>query len=221
MTHIVKILNIEEVTHDVLKFTVEKPNNYNFKPGQATTVSINKDNWKDKKRPFTFTSLNSDNHLEFIIKIYTDHDGVTKELGQLKKSDELIIEQPWGAINYKGPGYFIAGGAGITPFIAIFRDLDKKNKLKGNTLFFSNKTEQDIILKSEFEKILGDNFINVITHEKTDQYIHRFIDKDFLKDHIDDFSAKFYVCGPPKMTENITEALEGLGAETDSLVFEK
>lgn len=221
MTHIVKILDIEKVTHDVLKFKVEKPDNYNFEPGQATTISINRDNWKDKKRPFTFTSLSSDDYLEFIIKIYEDHDGVTKELGKLKKSDELIIENPWGAITYKGPGFFIAGGAGITPFIAIFRELDKKNQLKGNTLFFSNKTEQDIILKSEFEKILGDNFINVITHEKTDKYIHRFIDKDFLKDHIDDFSAKFYVCGPPKMTENITEALEGLGAETDSLVFEK
>lgn len=221
MTHIVKILDTEKVTHDVVKFTVEKPKNYTFEPGQATTVSVNIDKWKNEKRPFTFTSLPSDNYLEFIIKIYEDHDGVTKELGKLKKYDELIIEQPWGAINYKGPGYFIAGGAGITPFIAIFRDLEKKNKLKGNTLFFSNKTEKDIILKKEFEKILGDDFINMITDEKTDKYINQFIDKDFLKEHINDFSKKFYVCGPPKMTEDITKALEDLGAETDSLVFEK
>ena len=220
MAHIVKILDTEKITHNVIKFTVEKPDNYIFEPGQATTVSINKNNWKDKKRPFTFTSLRSDNHLEFIIKIYKDHDGVTKELGKLKKSDELIVENPWGAINYKGPGYFIAGGAGITPFIAIFRDLYKNNKLKGNTLFFSSKTEKDIILKDEFEKMLGNDFINLITDEKTDKYINQFIDKDFLKKHIDDFSKKFYICGPPKMTEDITKALEDLGTETDSLVFE-
>lgn len=221
MAHIVKILYTKKVTHDVVKFTVEKPNNYTFEPGQASTVSINKDKWKDEKRPFTFTSLKSDNYLEFVIKIYEEHDGVTKELGKLKKSDELILENPWGAINYKGPGYFIAGGAGITPFIAIFRDLYKKDKLKGNTLFFSNKTEKDIILKDEFEKMLGDDFINLITDEKTDKYINQFIDKDFLKEHINDFSKKFYVCGPPKMTESLTQALKELGAETDSLVFEK
>jgi ferredoxin-NADP reductase len=220
MTHIVKILDIEKVTHDVLKFTVEKPHDYSFEPGQATTISINRDNWKDKKRPFTFTSLSSDNYLEFIIKIYSDHGGVTKELGKLKKSDELIIEKPWGAITYKGLGFFIAGGAGITPFIAIFRDLYKNDQLKGNTLYFSNKTEKDIILKDDFEKMLGDAFINVITDEKTDKGLNRLIDKDFLKEYINDFSKKFYVCGPPKMTDDITKALEDLGAKTDSLVFE-
>ena len=68
--------------------------------------------------------------------------------------------------------------------------------------------------------MLGNDFINLITDEKTDKYINQFIDKDFLKKHIDDFSKKFYICGPPKMTEDITKALEDLGTETDSLVFE-
>ena len=38
--YIVKILNIEQVTHDVKRFRFEKPKNYIFKPGQATDVSI-------------------------------------------------------------------------------------------------------------------------------------------------------------------------------------
>lgn len=220
MEYNVKIIEIGNITHDVKRFILEKPEGYTFEPGQATALSIKKQGLENEKRPFTFTSLNNDEHLELIIKIYDEHNGVTKELGKLQKSDELIIGEPWGALNYKGPGYFIAGGAGITPFIAIFRDLDRKNKLKGNTLFFSNKTEKDIILKDDFQKMLGDDFINVITDEKTDKYLHQFIDKDFLKEHIDDFSMNFYVCGPPKMTDDITKALEDLGAKTDSLVFE-
>jgi ferredoxin-NADP reductase len=76
------------------------------------------------------------------------------------------------------------------------------------------------MLKEEFEKMLGENFVNVITHEKTDEYIHRFIDKDFLKENINDFSKHFYICGPPKMTENIQKALKALGAKPDALVFE-
>jgi hypothetical protein len=48
--------------------------------GQATDVSINTPNLKNEKRPFTFTSLNDNDYLEFIIKIYDSNDGVT-ELG--------------------------------------------------------------------------------------------------------------------------------------------
>ena len=69
--HIVRILNIEEVTHDVKTFRIEKPDGYSFIPGQATEVSINTTALKDEKRPFTFTCLNSDPFLEFTIKIYS------------------------------------------------------------------------------------------------------------------------------------------------------
>ncbi|HSH50414.1 MAG TPA: FAD-binding oxidoreductase, partial [Bacteroidales bacterium] len=133
MEHTVKILKTENITHDVKHFVLEKPEGYSFESGQATALSINKKGYENEKRPFTFTSLNSDPHLELIIKIYDDHNGVTKKLGKLQESDELIIGAPWGTINYKGSGYFIAGGAGITPFIAILRHLQKENQLKIDT----------------------------------------------------------------------------------------
>ena len=80
--YVVKILNIDQVTHDVKRFRFEKPKNYIFKPGQATDVSINTPVLKNEKRPFTFTSLNSADYLEFTIKIYRDHDGITNKLGE-------------------------------------------------------------------------------------------------------------------------------------------
>lgn len=127
--HVVKILSSEYVTHNVKRFTVEKPPGYKFKAGQATGVSINKPEWKNEKRPFTFTSLNSWKDLEFTIKIYREHNSVTKQLEKLQAGDELILRDVWGAINYKGKGVFIAGGAGITPFIAILRQLKADDEL--------------------------------------------------------------------------------------------
>ena len=59
--------------------------------------------------------------MEFTIKGYPDHHGVTEKLHQLAIGNELIIDDPWGAIKYKNEGYFIAGGAEITPFITILR----------------------------------------------------------------------------------------------------
>ena len=101
-----------------------------------------------EKRPFTFTCLPNDDYLEFTIKTYPSHKGVTNELLQLKQEDELILHDVFGAIAYKGEGVFIAGGAGVTPFISIFRFLRSKNEIGGNKLIFANKRKADIILKA-------------------------------------------------------------------------
>ena len=222
MPHTVKIISIDPVTHNVNRYRVEKPKGFTFTPGQATDLSINQPKWKDKKNPFTFTCLNSDPYLEFTIKSYRDSkEGVTEHLRKLKPGDEFIISDAWGAIEYKGPGYFIAGGAGITPFIAILRQLHKDGKIAGNKHFFSNKTTLDIILADELKQILGDNAIFTTTDDKDKPGDHRRIDTDFLKSEVDDFKKHFYVCGPDPMVKEISEILEKLGAKADSVVFEK
>ncbi|MEO6187969.1 MAG: FAD-binding oxidoreductase [Ginsengibacter sp.] len=219
--HIVKILDTEYVTHNVRRFKVSKPDSYKYKAGQATDVVINLPEWKEERRPFTFTSLNEWDHLEFTIKIYSDHNGVTNKLGTLHPGDELILHDIFGAIHYKGEGTFIAGGAGITPFIAIFRQLQKDGKLGNNKLIFSNRTTKDIILNDEFEKMLGKNFINTLTDEKTEKYDNRRIDESYLKEKIKDFSQYFYICGPDPMIEGIKAILLNLGVDEDKIVIEQ
>lgn len=221
MEKIVKILSIRNVTHNVRSYQVEKPEGYQFLPGQATEISIYKDKWKEERRPFTFTSLNEWPYLEFTIKSYHDHEGVTNELSKLNPGDELILRDVWGAISYQGEGYFIAGGAGITPFIAILRQLHKEGNIKGNQLYFSNKTRRDIILKEEFDSILGSNAHYILTSEEDPAYRKGPINKEFLLREIGDFSKPFYVCGPDKMVSDINQHLGELGVNPETIVFEK
>ena len=218
--HIVKILETETVTHDVKHYRVEKPEGYKFEPGQATEVAINLPRWKEERRPFTFTSLNEWDHLEFTIKSYRDHDGVTNHLDHLKPGDELILHDVWGAIHYKGEGIFIAGGAGITPFIAIFRQLEKDGKIGNNQLIFSNKTKEDIIMEDEFRKMLGKNFINTLSHEQTNGYDYGQIDAKYLKGKISDFKKQFYICGPDPMVKSMQDILKQLGAAESVITVE-
>lgn len=220
-SHIVKIISIRQVTHDVKSFRIEKPSGYQFVPGQATEVAINKPGWENERRPFTFTSLNNEPTLEFTIKRYIDHDGVTNQLHELDPGDELILHDVWGAIEYKGPGYFIAGGAGITPFIAILRQLHRDDQLAGNTLLFSNKTSADIIYEKELSDMLGKNAIYILSREEKEGYEKGMINIDYLRSHVTDLSKHFYVCGPDKMITDINAALEKLGAKPDLVVFEK
>lgn len=221
METIVRILSAEYVTHDVRQFRLEKPAGFTFTPGQATELSVNKVGWKEKRSPFTFTCLVDTPYLEFTIKIYTERHGVTDQLSTLNAGDTLILREPWGAIEYKGPGYFIAGGAGITPFIAILRSLKRDGLLSGNKLFYSNKTDQDIILADELKSMLEKNVHFTISRQKNSTYDQRRIDEVFLKAEVEDFSKYFYVCGPDPMVLAITETLRKLGARADTLVFEK
>lgn len=214
-----KIIDITYVTHDVKRFVLEKPKDFPlYTPGQAAKISINKPGWEDKKRSFTFTSLNSWFDLEFIIKIYPEREGFTNEMNNLKVGDELIIHEIFGTISYKGPGIFIAAGTGVTPFIPIFRAIHHSGNMRKIALLYSNKTREDIILGNELFEMLGSAFFNVFTKEGVIGFREKRIDKKFLIENIGTFNHRFYVCGPQSFVKDITEALVSLGANPDSVV---
>ena len=114
----------------------------------------------------------------------------------------------------------MAGGAGVSPFIAIFKSLEHQNEIDHNFLIFANIAEKYIFLKQKFETLLGRRFMNILSEEKTQKYPTDHIDSDFLKSTITDFSQYFYVCGPPEMTEGVTEDLKSLEVAAEKIVIE-
>jgi ferredoxin-NADP reductase len=218
--HILTIRSVKKITHDVLQIDLEKPRGYEFIPGQATEVALNRPGWENENRPFTFTSLPSDPHLQFTIKTYPSHKGFTNELLSLSPGDQLILHDVWGAIHYQGEGTFIAGGAGVTPFLSIFRDLEKKNQLASNRLIFANKTQADIIQKDELGLMLGSRFINILSDEKLNGFAKGYITEEFLRENIAGIDKKFYVCGPPPMMDAVQGMLTKLGVSEGAVVVE-
>lgn len=216
----VKILDITHLTHDVVKVVAEKPATLNYQPGQAVDISINKPNWEQELRAFTLTSLPNDEHIEFTIKTYPTHNGVTQHLLSLAKGDELLIHDVFGDITYKGEGIFIAGGAGVTPFIAIFKQLEKENKIGNNKLIFANKTKADIILENKFQQLLDDNFINILSDENITNYEHGYISAELIKKHINQQTKYFYLCGPEPMMQAVEKQLSFLGIADNFIVKE-
>jgi len=218
--HILKVASIKNVTHDVLQIITNKPTGFKFVPGQAANIAINKSGWLKEERPFTFTNLPTNNSLEFTIKTYPEQESVTNALLKLKPDDELVLHDVFGAITYKGEGVFIAGGAGITPFISIFRNLKVKNEVGNNKLLFANKTKGDIILKNEFEALLGDAFVNILSDEKIEGYHYGRITEEFLKANVSDFNQQFYICGPPPMIKDVEKQLSNLGVDQNRITKE-
>ncbi|MGR3503826.1 FAD-binding oxidoreductase [Pseudaestuariivita sp.] len=223
MTHTLTLQEITPVTHDTYHLKFDRPEGYAFEPGQATDFAIAKDGWRDKERPFTFTSLPEDAGLEFVIKSYPDHDGVTEEIAKMQPGDQAQIGDAWGAIEDKGPGLFVAGGAGVTPFIAILKArLKREGTLQGSTLLFSNKTEEDIILRETFEEMDGLRTHFTVTDTKTPGtgVDVGMIDGNMLADHGAGTGAWVYLCGPKPMVEALSEAAQKAGAPSDRIVHE-
>jgi ferredoxin-NADP reductase len=89
MNYTVDLLMSQFVTHDVKHFIVSKPEGFSVVPGQGVELAINRPNLSGEGRPFTPTSLADDRVLEFTIKGYSDHPGVTQALHQLEPGAEL------------------------------------------------------------------------------------------------------------------------------------
>ena len=217
----VRILDTIPVTHNVRHYRLERPRGYGFSPGQATEVSIDRDGWQDRKRPFTFTCLPDAEMLELTIKSYFDHNGVTNELWSLGAGDRLILRDVWGTIQYRGKGTFIAGGAGVTPFIAILRHLNATGKIAGNRLIVSNRTEKDIILREEFDSMEGLDVLWTVTDDPKSKLLQERIDAGFLKAHVPDLAQNFYLCGPDAMVSDLRGLLEAAGADVGNVTWEK
>ncbi len=218
---LVKIIEIEPVTPDVIRITTQKPFDLVFEPGQATNISIHSSEEISEMRPFTFTSLPKQHLLEFTIKTYPEHNGFTKKLLGLKAGDELMLQGVFGAIKYNGEGVFIAGGAGVTPFIPIFRHLKSIEQIGSNRLIYANKTRADIILEKEFISILGTNFINILSEEKVSGFANGEITENFISKNNGGKNRKYYVCGPPGMMDTIQGQLSKLGVPEDCIISEK
>ncbi len=220
MKHHLTLKQIEPVTHDTYHLVFDRPDEFDYSPGQGVELFVLKDGWKDQGRPFTPVSLPSEPNLEFVIKSYPEHHGVTEQISKLQPGADLEMKGPFGAISDQGPGVFIAGGAGVTPMIAVLRKrLKDHGTLEGSTLVFANKSEADIIWRDKFETMKGLTTAFVVDEPGASVPQQR-LDRNYLRQFVSADSC-CYLCGPPPMMDAIRDALHDLGVPEDRIIEEE
>lgn len=221
MSYSIAIRDIKQLAPGVKQIRTDKPKNFQIKPGQAAQLSVDKPDLRDRRSPFFFTSLDPEHDLEFIIKVSSDQDEVTSAIDRLSVSDRLIMQEPWQALQYKGPGLFLAHGIGITAFVAMLRRLREDDELEGHRLIWSAGSAGDFILEDEFEAMFGPDFIQTLSgRDESDEYLAESVSRDFLEQHLDGIGGEFYVCGPPEFVAKAEQDIQHLGGEPTSLVYE-
>ncbi|MFT4310251.1 MAG: FAD-binding oxidoreductase [Candidatus Woesearchaeota archaeon] len=190
------------VTHDTIRLILARPATFTFDAGQSVNIQFaNK-----QQKPYTIASSPHDAVLEFIIKIYKDHQGVSLLFASLHIGDTLTISAPFGIFTYNGQdALFIAAGVGITPFLSMLRTY------KGNhTLLFSNKEHKDIIFEQEL-RILASTSVFFLSREQREGYVYGRIDAAAITQYYKQHAI--YVCGPPAfsaMARKISKQIQSM-----------
>lgn len=218
MTHELTLQAIEPVTHDTYWLRFDRPDGFEFEPGQAVDLAFQKEGIKQEERAFTMVSDPAAETVEFVIKSYPDHDGVTEVLPELSEGVRATSEEPFGAIKDHGPGVFLAAGAGITPFIAIL-DKHAREGVTCDHLIFANKADRDIILKDKWDKMSGVKSVYVVEDEATD-HVQGRIDKDLLTAEVEGLDQPFYICGPGGFVDACRDALRDMGVKDNHIITE-
>lgn len=220
MTHDLTLERISPVTHDTYHLTFQRPEDFTFRPGQATELTFHVDGIGTQGRPFTMVSQPDDLSLQFIIKSYPGHDGVTRHLPGLTPGTRVTATEPFGAITDQGRGVFLAAGAGITPFISILKAHDLAGRT-GDRLIFANKTDADIILQDSWARMPGLSAVHVISDQPDTAHRHGMVDRDMLGELITTLDQHFYICGPGGFVDAMRDALREMGAKDDAITTEE
>ncbi|MFA6571932.1 MAG: ferredoxin reductase family protein [Bacteroidota bacterium] len=189
-----------------------------YEAGQFAFISLAKksENLSKEDHPFTMISKPNENSLSFAIKNLGDY---TSHLGEIKTGNKILVQGAYGKFSYKNAPskkqIWIAGGIGITPFVAMARDLSQ-NSDEGFeiNLFYSVVTEEEAVFAEELKKISEDDkrFMLHLSISKKDGYLSA--DKIIASLKLSSTEIANYdifICGPLEMMKIITEQFIKIG----------
>ncbi|KLJ12754.1 NADH-cytochrome b5 reductase 2 [Blastomyces silverae] len=217
-----KLAHVDNVSHNVKRFRFEFEDPESVSGLHIASAILTKykgpTDEKPTIRPYTPVSEESQpGYLELLVKRYPNgpmsNHMHNMAVGQRLDFKGPIPKYPWETSKHDHI-CLIAGGTGITPMYQLVRKIfsnpDDKTKV---TLVFGNVTEEDILLRKEFEDLENTyprRFRAFYTLDKPPQDWPQgtgFITKELLKTVLPEpktENIKIFVCGPPGMYKAIS-----------------
>jgi ferredoxin-NADP reductase len=228
--YIVKAVTKE--THDTFTLRFEPAGNsgeavFDYKPGQFMFLEIQHRGRKNEEHPFTISSSPTSQGL--IAATIKKSGNYTNLIDQTQVSDVALLQSPFGRFSFcfdKPSAFlFIAGGVGITPIHSMITALCDIGDSRPAVLLYGNKTEGDIIFRSQFDKLPA-NFkvVHILSKaEKGWKGLTGHISAEIIKKEADNVlkEADVYLCGPPAMMHSAVSELESLGVDKRKIHYER
>lgn len=213
------LINKKQETSDVISFFFKSETPLTWQAGQFLLYTLDHPNPDNRKtqRYFTIASAPFEGHIMLTTPFAKEKGSTFKHaLYNLPLGVTIGAEGSDGDFVIEGSSkdyLFIAGGIGITPYRAIFLDLDHQNLPINVTLLYSNRTPE-FVYKTELE---------ALARKHPALQVHYFVDpervtEEAIKKIVPNLQIPiFYVSGPEPMVEAFEKTLPAMGVSKDHM----
>ena len=228
------LLRMETVAENTTAFHVSRPVGFTWEPGQAAVFSLLDEAGKTgigMDHTFTLVGTAGSDELTFATRMRDSR--YKQALRRIAPGDRIGVQGPLGdftlPVGSDRPLVFLAGGIGITPFLAMIRDATKSHRLQKITLFYSNKDKAGAAFLAELDDLATANpeftFVPTLTgiEATATQWPGETgrIDAAMLLRHVDLASKPiFYIAGPAAIVTNMEHVLSGMGVAPTDIRYE-
>lgn len=185
---------------NMVELTVKSDTWKGHNEGQFAFLKFEK---HEPQHPFTISSAwnNKTKNISFTIKALGDYTNTLAN--KLKIGDPVVLEGAYGNFTFtdnKESQIWIAGGVGITPFLARMEHLAQGNN-KQKIDFFYSAMKLDAALKEKLQRLSAAANINLHVFETSKSAL---ISGEHIRNSVSDWkSASVWFCGPSKMGKSI------------------
>lgn len=220
-----RLKEIKEIGTNTYDFIFEGVKNFSFAPGEYMewTLPDRQSDNRGNRRYFTLASAPTESTVRLGVKFYQPMSTFKQSLINLKPGEHIAASQRAGDFTLPKDKnkklVFIAGGIGITPFRSMIKYLSDKGEKRDITLFYSNKTYEEISYAEVFDEAYQKLEIKTIytltdTHTIPSQWRGEkgIINADMIRKYVPDLrDITFYISGPRAMVTSFEKTLSQLG----------
>ena len=209
-------------------FSFITPEIVDYKAGQFITIKIEDE--PKSCRAYSISSYNEDSRqLKVIIKKVKNGYGTGLIFSRFKVGDMVELEGPLGDELVPGPDanklLFVANGIGITPFIALVKDvLLNRPDLQSVKLIYGERHESDFLYDDYFNQLAQAypkfEYLPVASRPQGIEIAKGRV-TDILKStnlSVEDF--KVYMCGSKHMVTDSIDILQKRGVDLSNIFYE-
>lgn len=226
-----RLVRREEVARGTLAFHFARPAGFSHRAGQNVLVTLVDPPELDAQGPSrTFTIASAPHEPELVIATRMRDTAFKRVLRTAPLGARVQIEGPNGVMvlheDAARPAAFLAGGIGITPFLAMARDAAHRRLPHRLVLFYGNRRPEDAAFLQELRDLEKANLryrlVAAMSEAPGWTGEQGFIDRAMLARHLPDLKAPvYYFAGPPAMAMAIQQMLSGAGVAEDDMRSEE
>jgi ferredoxin-NADP reductase len=225
----------ELVAEQTMAFYFEKPQGFQFKPGQTLDLTLIEPQETDAEgntRTFSIASTPQDADLCVATRMRSS--AFKRVLASAPLGTSVEADGPMGSFtlhhNATKPAVFLAGGIGITPFRSIIRHAAAERTGRQLWLFYSNTRPESAAFLNELRSVAGAtpsfHFVPTMTKmtESTQAWNGEtsLIDGEMLTRHLSALAGPvYYIAGPPPMVTAMRDMLGAAGIDEDDIRSEE